>query len=321
MVPAGAVATDVRGGRRRRPLCSCRSVTTRSCRRTSGRCRWPTCRSRAGSRRRRGRRRGEAFEAAVDDWLVLTAAALGRHRAAVARDRRRVRRRSARRSARRIGAFQAHRPPPGRLAPPPSTAPGCSPTRRRGPTTADPSRFARAGGRWRSRFAAETARDASYRSCTSTAATASCWSTTSSSTTAAAGHGRRVRHVPEPRLPAGRGPSLRRSRPTLDGDRVRGGGGRDDGLPTRVTRIEALRAEVREFLDEHMTHELEEQHVPHRRVATTTDFTTALVEQGWLAPGWPGRAGRRRAATRSSCWRSTRSSGRSTRRPTASARR
>ncbi|MGO8873035.1 MAG: acyl-CoA dehydrogenase family protein [Acidimicrobiales bacterium] len=49
---------------------------------------------------------------------------------------------------------------------------------------------------------------------------------------------------------------------------------------------EALRAEVREFLDEHMTPGLEEQ-VYRTGVSHDDDFTRALVDRGWVAPGWP----------------------------------
>ena len=49
---------------------------------------------------------------------------------------------------------------------------------------------------------------------------------------------------------------------------------------------EALRSEVREFLDEHMTRDLEEQ-VYRTGVSHDEEFTRALVERGWMAPGWP----------------------------------
>ena len=45
--------------------------------------------------------------------------------------------------------------------------------------------------------------------------------------------------------------------------------------------------EIREFLDEHMTAGARGAHVPHAACPTTTSFTKALVERGWLAPGWP----------------------------------
>ena len=49
---------------------------------------------------------------------------------------------------------------------------------------------------------------------------------------------------------------------------------------------EARRAEVREFLDAHMSLALEEQ-VYRTGVSHDGDFTRALVEQGWMAPSWP----------------------------------
>ena len=49
---------------------------------------------------------------------------------------------------------------------------------------------------------------------------------------------------------------------------------------------EARRAEVREFLDAHMSLALEEQ-VYRTGVSHDGDFTRALVEGGWMAPSWP----------------------------------
>jgi alkylation response protein AidB-like acyl-CoA dehydrogenase len=53
---------------------------------------------------------------------------------------------------------------------------------------------------------------------------------------------------------------------------------------------EAFRAEVREFLDEHMTHELEER-TYRTGVSHDDEFTHALKARGWLAPGWPVELG------------------------------
>ena len=49
---------------------------------------------------------------------------------------------------------------------------------------------------------------------------------------------------------------------------------------------EEVRAEVRAFLDEHMSEALEEQ-VYRTGVSHDETFTRALVEHGWYAPGWP----------------------------------
>jgi len=52
----------------------------------------------------------------------------------------------------------------------------------------------------------------------------------------------------------------------------------------------SLRAEIRGFLDEHVTDELEER--VHRSGVSHDDaFTRALVERGWYAPGWPVELG------------------------------
>ncbi len=55
---------------------------------------------------------------------------------------------------------------------------------------------------------------------------------------------------------------------------------------------EARRAEVREFLDEHMSLELEER-VYRTGVSHDDEFTRALVERGWMAPSWPVEFGGR----------------------------
>jgi alkylation response protein AidB-like acyl-CoA dehydrogenase len=53
---------------------------------------------------------------------------------------------------------------------------------------------------------------------------------------------------------------------------------------------EARRAEVRSFLDEHMSLELEER--GYRTGVSHDDaFTRALVARGWLAPSWPAEFG------------------------------
>ncbi len=49
---------------------------------------------------------------------------------------------------------------------------------------------------------------------------------------------------------------------------------------------DAFRAEVKAFLDEHMTVELEE-HLYRTGVAHDEEFTKQLAERHWLAPGWP----------------------------------
>ena len=51
-----------------------------------------------------------------------------------------------------------------------------------------------------------------------------------------------------------------------------------------------FRLEVREFLDEHMTPELEER-MYRTGVSNDEGFTRALADQGWLAPGWPVELG------------------------------
>ena len=53
---------------------------------------------------------------------------------------------------------------------------------------------------------------------------------------------------------------------------------------------DALRAEVRAFLDETMTAELEE-HLYRSGVAHDDGFTEALGAKGWLAPAWPEELG------------------------------
>lgn len=49
---------------------------------------------------------------------------------------------------------------------------------------------------------------------------------------------------------------------------------------------EELRSEVRAFLDEHMTRAIEER-VYRSGVSHDQEFTRALVDRGWMAPGWP----------------------------------
>ena len=53
---------------------------------------------------------------------------------------------------------------------------------------------------------------------------------------------------------------------------------------------EARRAEVRAFLDEHMSLDLEE-HVYRTGVSHDEAFTRALVDGGWIAPSWPVEVG------------------------------
>ena len=130
-------------------------------------------------------------------------------------------------------------------------------------------------------FAAETARDATYDACTSTAATASCSSTTSSSTTGGRGAG--------PGCGASPATAYRRAaRPR----RVRTGRP-DDGLrPGRPSRgRSATRWRV-------------PRRAPHARargrrctatgVSHDDEFARALAERDWIAPGLGPR--RRRAA-------------------------
>ena len=49
---------------------------------------------------------------------------------------------------------------------------------------------------------------------------------------------------------------------------------------------ETLREEVRAFLDEHLTDELEER-LYRTGVSHDHDFTQALIDKGWYAAGWP----------------------------------
>ena len=51
-------------------------------------------------------------------------------------------------------------------------------------------------------------------------------------------------------------------------------------------KSDAFREEVREFLDEQMTLELEEK-LYRTGVSNDEDYTKALAEKGWLALGWP----------------------------------
>jgi 3-oxocholest-4-en-26-oyl-CoA dehydrogenase alpha subunit len=53
---------------------------------------------------------------------------------------------------------------------------------------------------------------------------------------------------------------------------------------------ESFREEVRTFLDEHVTEELEER-VYRTGVSHDPDFSRALSERGWMAPGWPVELG------------------------------
>jgi 3-oxocholest-4-en-26-oyl-CoA dehydrogenase alpha subunit len=49
---------------------------------------------------------------------------------------------------------------------------------------------------------------------------------------------------------------------------------------------DALRAEVKEMLDEHFTDEMRER-VYRTGVSVEDDFTAAMRDRGWLAPSWP----------------------------------
>jgi len=53
---------------------------------------------------------------------------------------------------------------------------------------------------------------------------------------------------------------------------------------------ESIRGEMRTFLEEHMDRRLEEQ-VYRTGVSHDAEFTRALVEGGWMAPGWPVELG------------------------------
>jgi alkylation response protein AidB-like acyl-CoA dehydrogenase len=53
---------------------------------------------------------------------------------------------------------------------------------------------------------------------------------------------------------------------------------------------EQLRADVREFLEEQITEELEER-LYRTGVSHDPDFTKALAAKGWAAPGWPAEWG------------------------------
>ena len=85
---------------------------------------------------------------------------------------------------------------------------------------------------------------------------------------------------PERRLPPG-GRSPLRSPGRSDVER--GGRLMDFRLGDKT---DAFRDEVREFLDEQMTPELEEQ-LYRTGVSNDEGFTKALAEKGWLALGWP----------------------------------
>ena len=130
-----------------------------------------------------------AFDAALDDWLVLTANALAGMASAFTRDRRRVRRRPR-------GVRPEDRRLPG--AGPPARRLGRR-GRRRAAVGPEGGVGARRGSRrgsrcWPPRRSRSRSRPLATRPtvrCTSTAATASCSSTTSSCTTAAVGRGRR----------------------------------------------------------------------------------------------------------------------------------
>jgi 3-oxocholest-4-en-26-oyl-CoA dehydrogenase alpha subunit len=54
---------------------------------------------------------------------------------------------------------------------------------------------------------------------------------------------------------------------------------------------EALRSEVRRFLAEHLTPELEER-LHQTGVSHDPEFAQRLAERGWIAPGWPQDGGR-----------------------------
>ena len=131
--------------------------------RTSGRCRWPTSLSADGEVLASGDDQGTAaFEAALDDWLLLTGGSprrLGARSLEIGVEY--VKERKAFDVP--IGSFQAIVPPPGRLGDGRSTVPDCSRTRPRGrPTTTriGPTELAALAFA----FADEAARDATYRS-------------------------------------------------------------------------------------------------------------------------------------------------------------
>ena len=177
-----------------------------------------------------------------------------------------------------IGSFQAHRAPPGRHAPPRSTAPGCWPTRPAWAVDEQPERAAELAA-MAFAFAYETARDATYRSLHFHGGYGFMMEyDIQLYYRRARGLGQRLRRT-RARLPPGGRPPLR----TAGRRDERGGRLMDFRLGEKS---DAFRAEVEAFLDEQMTPELEEK-LYRTGVSNDEDFTKALAERGWLALGWP----------------------------------
>ena len=270
------------------PRCrSCRSVTTRSYRRTSGRCRWRTCRSGAGSRsprdRRPPRRSSRRSTTGWSSWpMPRPAWPSGRSTSASSTSR------GARPSARRSAG--SRRSATGwRTARPRPTGPSCIAREAAWAEVADPSRFAQLAAMAYG-FCTQTARDTTY------------WSLHFHG-----GYGfmleydiqlyyRRCRAWARVLMDSGR--AYQRVADRRYGDRPAAGractGRRGRCAAMMDFRLggesDEFRLEVREFLDEHMTPELEER-MYRTGVSNDEGFTRALAEQGWLAPGWPVELG------------------------------
>ncbi len=248
-----------------------------------------------------------ALEAARDDWFVLTAATLaGMARRCVEIGVDYTRERHA--FGRPIGSFQAisHR-----LADSAAAAEGSELLAREAAwaALADPSRFPLLAP-MAFAFAAETARDASYRTLhfhggygfmleydiqlywrrsrawanvvmsparayrlageRRLAATVACG--TAAAGTAAAGTGAESGPARTVIGPAGTAPGEDAS---------------SEGLDFRLgASTEEFRAEIRDFLERHMTRDLEES-IYRSGVNHDPDFSAALNERGWIAPQWP----------------------------------
>ncbi len=220
------------------------------------------------------------FEGALDEWLVLTGASLG----AIAKRSLEIgvdyaKERYAFGQA--IGAFQAVAHP---LADSAAAADGAQLLSRQAAWAADtdPARFAQLAA-MSFAFSAETARDASYRALHLHGGygfmleydiqlyyrRARGWANVGMSAAQA------YRRAGSCRLEAAD------TQPAAKGGAVEG------GMDFRVHEGEAeLRAEVRAFLDEHLTPDLEAQ-MHETGVSHDADFTRALAEKRWIAPGWP----------------------------------
>ncbi len=224
------------------------------------------------------------FDGALDEWLVLTGAALG----AIAKRSVEIgvdyaKQRHAFGQA--IGAFQAVAHP---LADSASAADGAQLLSRQGAWAfeANPNRFCELAA-MSFAFAAETARDASYRALH-----------------LHGGYGfmleydiqlyyRRARAWPNVGMSAAHGYRRAglRHLATRDAEPTPTVHSHTGGMDFRVHEGEdELRAEVRAFLDEHLTPELEAR--MHRTgVSHDGAFTRALADKRWIAPGWPVEIG------------------------------